>query len=100
MQPSGTHYRAVLSDIDGTLAPYGVPPPSAVVEGLSAVAQQSHVGLISSRDFYYVAAMAARFGLKGPQVADGGARIFRADTMETLDCVYLNRKTRARCWTP
>ena len=82
-------YSAVLTDIDGTLAPYGVPPPSAVVEGLSAVAQQCHVGLISSRDFHYVAAMAARFDLKGPQVADGGARIFRADTMETLDCVYL-----------
>ena len=89
MQPSGTHYRALLTDIDGTLAPYGVPPPAPVVAGLSAVAQQCHVSLISSRDFHYVAAMAARFSLKGPQVADGGARIFRAETLETLDCIYL-----------
>ena len=89
MQPSGTHYRALLTDIDGTLAPYGVPPPAPVVTGLSAVAQQCHVSLISSRDFHYVAAMAERFSLKGPQVADGGARIFRAETLETLDCIYL-----------
>ena len=86
---SQTRYSAVLTDIDGTLAPYGVLPTPPVVAGLSAVAQRRHVGLISSRDFHYVAAMAARFDLKGPQVADGGARIFRADTMETLDCVYL-----------
>ena len=86
---STPRYAAVLSDIDGTLAPYGVLPTPPVVAGLSAVAQQCHVGLISSRDLHYVAAMAARFNLKGLQVADGGARIFRAHTMETLDCVYL-----------
>lgn len=86
---STPRYTAVLSDIDGTLAPYGVPPPPAVVECLSAAAQRCNVGLISSRDLHYVAAMAARFGLAGPQVSDGGARIFRAETMETLDCVYL-----------
>ena len=87
--PDKPRYHAVLSDIDGTLAPYGVPPPAPVVAGLSAVAKRCPVSLISSRDFHYVAAMAARFGLTGPQVADGGARIFRADTLETLDCIYL-----------
>lgn len=86
---SQRRYTTVLSDIDGTLAPYGVPPPAEVIAALSRAAQRCHVGLISSRDLHYVAAMAARFGLKGPQISDGGARIFRADTMETLDCVYL-----------
>ena len=85
-------FTAVLTDIDGTLAPYGVPPPAPVVAGLSAAAERCHVGLISSRDFHYVNAMAARFGLTGLQVADGGARIFRASTLETLDCVYLDRE--------
>jgi hypothetical protein len=47
------------------------------------------VGLISSRDFHYVNAMAARFGLTGLQVADGGARIFRAENLETVDCHFL-----------
>lgn len=89
MQPRQSTYRALLSDIDGTLAPYGVPPPAPVVAGLSAAAQRFPVGLISSRDLHYVAAMAGRFGLEGLQIADGGARIFRAGTMETLDCVYL-----------
>ena len=87
--PSQPRYTAVLSDIDGTLAPYGVPPSAAVVAGLSALARRCQVSLISSRDLHYVAAMAARFDLKGPQVSDGGARIFRVETMETLDCVYL-----------
>ena len=87
--PAKQRYHAVLSDIDGTLAPYGVPPPAPVVAGLSAAAQRRPVSLISSRDYHYVAGMAARFGLTGPQVADGGARIFRADTLETLDCIYL-----------
>ena len=86
---STPRYAAVLSDIDGTLAPYGVLPTPPVIAGISAAARRCHVGLISSRDLHYVAAMAARFDLKGLQVADGGARIFRADTMETLDCVYL-----------
>ena len=82
-------YTTVLSDIDGTLAPYGVPPPAEVIAALSRAAERCHVGLISSRDLHYVAAMAARFDLKGPQISDGGARIFRADTMETLDCICL-----------
>lgn len=86
---SQPRFSAVLSDIDGTLAPYGVPPSAPVVMGLSALARQCQVSLISSRDLHYVAAMAARFDLKGPQVSDGGARIFRVETMETLDCVYL-----------
>lgn len=86
---SSSRYAAVLTDIDGTLAPYGVTPSAEVVAGLSAVAERCHVGLISSRDLHYVAAMAGRFRLKGLQIADGGARIFRAGTMETLDCLYL-----------
>ncbi|MYB76346.1 MAG: HAD family phosphatase [Chloroflexi bacterium] len=90
--PASPQYTAVLTDIDGTLAPYGVPPSAAVVAGLAAVAERCHVGLISSRDFHYVNAMAARFGLTGPQVADGGARIFRAETLETLDCIFLERE--------
>ena len=90
--PASPQYTAVLTDIDGTLAPYGVPPPAPVVAGLAAVAERCHVGLISSRDFHYVNAMAARFGLTGLQVADGGARIFRAETLETLDCVCLDRE--------
>ncbi len=89
MKSSETRYRAVLTDIDGTLAPHGVVPPPPVIEGLAAVAERTHVGLISSRDLHYVNAMAARFGLKGLQIADGGARVFRAGTMETLDCIYL-----------
>lgn len=89
MQSNGSTYRALLTDIDGTIAPYGVPPAAPVVAGLTALAKRCHVGLISSRDFYYVNSMAARFGLQGPQVADGGARIFRAGTLETLDCVFL-----------
>lgn len=89
---SPPQYAAVLSDIDGTLAPYGVTPSAEVVAGLSALAERCHVGLISSRDFHYVNAMAERFGLSGPQVADGGARIFRAGTLEILDCVYLDRE--------
>ena len=100
MQPSGTLYRALLTDIDGTLAPYGVPPPAPVVAGLSAVAQQCHVSLISSRDFHYVAAMAARFSLKGPQVADGGARIFRRRHWRPSTASIWNRRMPARCWTP
>ncbi len=87
--PSQPFYTAVLSDIDGTLAPYGVPPSPAVVAGLTAAAQRCQVSLISSRDLHYVAAMAARFDLKGPHVSDGGARIFHVETMETLDCLYL-----------
>ncbi|MDE2817972.1 MAG: hypothetical protein OXK81_14940 [Chloroflexota bacterium] len=87
--PASPRYTAVLTDIDGTLAPYGVPPPAPVVAGLAAVAERCHVGLISSRDFHYVNAMAGRFSFTGPQVADGGARIFRAETLKTLDCLYL-----------
>ncbi len=89
MQAGDTRYRALLSDIDGTVAPYGVAPPDAVVSGLAALARRVPVGLISSRNYRYVADMAARFDLKEPQVAEGGARIFRPDTLETLDCVYL-----------
>lgn len=89
MRLGNARYRAVLTDIDGTLAPYGVVPAAAVVAGLSAVAEQTHVGLISSRDLHYVNAMAARLRLQGLQIADGGARIFRAGTLETVDCVSL-----------
>lgn len=87
--PESPRFTAVLTDIDGTLAPYGVHPAAPVVAGLSALAERCHVGLISSRDLHYVNAMAGRFSFTGPQVADGGARIFRAETLKTLDCLYL-----------
>lgn len=90
MKQSGeSNFRAFLTDIDGTLAPYGVPPAAPVVAGLSALAERCHVGLISSRDLHYVNAMAARFGLQGLQIAEGGARIFRAGTLETLNRINL-----------
>jgi hypothetical protein len=80
---SSDGYRALLLDLDGTLARAFLRITPAVEQAVRRLARDMPVGIVSSRDHTIVGEIAARLGLLGLQVSEGGARIFDPRTHET-----------------
>ena len=69
-------YKALLVDLDGTLAlPYMRVSPR-VADAVARAAKVLTVGIVSSRDHQDVGRLAAQLGLPGLHISEGGSRIF------------------------
>ncbi len=79
---STNSYKTLLVDLDGTLARAFLQITPRVAEAVRRVAELVPVGIVSSREHRTVAEVATGLGLRGLQIAEGGARIFYPDTLE------------------
>ena len=66
----------MLVDVDGTMALPDMRVSDRVAGAVGRLNERLTVGIISSRDHHDVGSLAARLGLDGLHVAEGGARIF------------------------
>lgn len=67
----------IIFDLDGTLAPVGLPVPDAVVNGLRRLEQQGHrVAVCSGKPLGYLCGLLRQAGLKQPaMVGENGAAV-------------------------
>ncbi len=67
----------IFFDLDGTLAPVGLPVPEKVAEGLRELERRGHrVALCSGKPAYYLCGLLRQLGLKQPAIAgENGAAI-------------------------
>ena len=79
------HIKAVLFDCDGTLAPMHMQVTDAVRCSVQRLARLVPVAIISSRDFHDISWLAKDLGLSAPQISEGGARIFDAQSGSCID---------------
>ena len=77
--------KAVLFDCDGTLAPIHMQVTPAVRDSVHRLSQLVPVAIISSRDFHDISWLAKDLGLSAPQISEGGARIFDAQSDSCID---------------
>ena len=77
--------KAVLFDCDGTLAPVHMQVTPAVRDSVTKLSRLVPVAVISSRDFHDISWLAKDLGLTAPQISEGGARLFDAQTARCLD---------------
>ena len=77
-----TNYKALMLDVDGTLARADLYVSPRVAEAVGRASDRMAVALVTSRDHIVVGELAGRIGLKGLQVSEGGARIFDQETRE------------------
>ena len=75
-----TEYKALLVDLDGTLARAFLQVAPKVSEAVRAAAQRMMVSIVSSRDHLVVGRFADALGLDSLQISEGGARIFDPKT--------------------
>ena len=80
---TGNGYKALLMDLDGTLARAFLKITPRVVEAVGRVAELVPVGIVSSRDYTVVGRVAREIGLRSLQISEGGARIFDPGTGES-----------------
>jgi Cof subfamily protein (haloacid dehalogenase superfamily) len=76
--------RAVLFDCDGTLAPVHMQVTIAVRDSVKKLSSLVPVAIISSRDFHDISWLAKDLGLTAPQISEGGARLFDAQSNKCL----------------
>jgi len=69
-------FKALLVDLDGTLARPLLEVTPRVTEAVTGLARDLPVGIVSSRDHHDVGSLARRLGLGGLHISEGGARIF------------------------
>ena len=77
--------KAVLFECDGTLAPVHMQVTPAVRDSVTKLSRLVPVAVISSRDFHDISWLAKDLGLTAPQISEGGARLFDAQTARCLD---------------
>ena len=71
-----TEYKALLVDLDGTLARAFLQVAPKVSEAVREAARRMMVSIVSSRDHLVVGRFADALGLDSLQISEGGARIF------------------------
>ena len=76
--------KAVLFDCDGTLAPVHMQVNPAVRDSVKKLSRLVPLAIISSRDFHDISWLAKDLGLTAPQISEGGARLFDAQSTECL----------------
>lgn len=82
-----TRYKAIISDIDGTLTaidPYALPSKRVIQSIQTAVSQGLLFALASGRPFFLVKPIADCLGHLGPCIVDNGAAIVQAKDGEVL----------------
>ena len=78
-------YPGLIFDCDGTLAPVHMQVTPAVRDSVTKLSRLVPVAVISSRDFHDISWLAKDLGLTAPQISEGGARLFDAQTARCLD---------------
>ena len=76
-------YKALLIDLDGTLARAFLYVAPRVAQAVRMAAKELTVSIVSSRDYKVVGELADNLELRSLQISEGGARIFDPETRES-----------------
>lgn len=79
-------YKALLSDVDGTLIPNkpdGL-PSRKVLDAISKAQALIHIGIATSRPLFFAQHIFDNVPLSGPCIVSGGAQIYDATTKEVV----------------
>lgn len=79
-------YKALLTDIDGTLIPNKKEGlvSEKVTKAIRAAAKKIHIGVVTSRDPEHVTHLATHLSLSGPSVVLGGALLVDFPSFKTV----------------
>lgn len=79
-------YKALLSDVDGTLIPNkkDAQPSTAVIAAVTKAKGLIHIGVATSRPLFMLQNLFAKLPLSGPCVISGGSQIYDATTKKIV----------------